>query len=63
MIVFENAENIKICDVTQKQLREYAKPIKLGDAYVFMNGEMSKIKLESGFTNMQGIAINSLCGA
>ena len=44
IIVFDNAANIKICEVTQKQLKEYAKPIKLGDAYVFMDGEMSKVK-------------------
>ncbi|MCL1976208.1 MAG: type VII secretion protein EssC [Firmicutes bacterium] len=44
MIVFENADSIKICEVAPRQLKEYAKPIKLGDAYVFMDGEMSKVK-------------------
>ena len=44
IIVFEDVENIRICEVAHRQLKEYAKPIKLGDAFVFMDGGMSKVK-------------------
>lgn len=44
LIVFDEIENVKICEVSAKQAREFGKPITPGDAYVFTGGEVSKVK-------------------
>ncbi|MBU5337334.1 type VII secretion protein EssC [Intestinibacter bartlettii] len=43
-IIFEDLNNLKLFDVSMKQSREFAKPIVLGDGYIFENGEYRKIK-------------------
>lgn len=43
-LVFDDMENIKICDVTAKYLKDYAKPISPGDAYLFQGSRVMKLK-------------------
>ena len=43
-LVFDDMENIKICDVTAKQLKEFGKPIREGDAYIFRGSHVTKVK-------------------
>ena len=43
-VVFDDIESVKVFDVTMKQMKEYAKPIKPGDAFLCLNGEISKVK-------------------
>ena len=44
VIVFDDIESVKVFDVTMKQMKEYSKPIKPGDAFLCLNGEISKVK-------------------
>jgi S-DNA-T family DNA segregation ATPase FtsK/SpoIIIE len=43
-IIFEDLQNLKLADTTLKQQKEFSKPIKIGDGYLYFNGEIEKIK-------------------
>lgn len=43
-IVFEDVVNLKLFDTTMKQQKEFARPIRLGDAYLIMGNRFRKIK-------------------
>ena len=44
VLVLEDMENIKFCDVTAKQLRDFTKPIRPGDGYLFWGSAIARIK-------------------
>ena len=44
MMVFDDVQNIKILDVSSKQVKAFTRPIVPGDGYYFMDGEMKKVK-------------------
>ncbi|MBR2401428.1 MAG: type VII secretion protein EssC [Lachnospiraceae bacterium] len=43
-LIFDDANNIKLCDVSVSVARKYAKPIELCDAYYINDSELSKLK-------------------
>ncbi|HHW47056.1 MAG TPA: type VII secretion protein EssC [Clostridiaceae bacterium] len=43
-IIFDDVANIKFFDVNIKYQKAFAKPITLGDGYLYIGGEMEKIK-------------------
>ena len=44
MIVFEDTPNIKVLDIPTKLAKTFGKPITPGDGFLFMNGEICKVK-------------------
>ena len=44
LIIFEDVANCKFIDIGIKQQREFSKPIKPGDGYLWFGGEVEKIK-------------------
>ena len=44
MIVFEDTPNIKVLDIPAKLAKTFGKPITPGDGFLFMNGEICKVK-------------------
>ena len=43
-LVFEDANSIKLCDLTVSTVRKYAKPIENGDAYFITENDLIKLK-------------------
>lgn len=43
-VYFDEISTVKFFDVTARQQKENAKPLKVGDAFVCMNGEVERIK-------------------
>lgn len=43
-IVFDDISNVKLFDTTVKQVKENAKPLKLGDAFACIGSEIDRIK-------------------
>lgn len=43
-IVFDELSAVKFFDVTVRQQKENAKPLKLGDAFICFNGEVERVK-------------------
>lgn len=43
-VYFDEISTVKFFDVTARQQKENAKPLKTGDAFVCLNGEVERIK-------------------
>lgn len=43
-LIFDDVNNIKLCDVTISTSKKYAKPIEVGDAYFINENEFTKLK-------------------
>jgi len=43
-IYFDEISTVRFFDVTARQQKENAKPLKMGDAFVCLNGEVERIK-------------------
>ncbi len=45
IVLFEEIANINIVDVPYTASRKFTKPLDTNDAYIYENGEFSKIKV------------------